>query len=110
MASYTELYIDKGTDFNSTIVLQDDNTNLYQNVDGYVITSSLRRSPLSPNASANLVCTVSDAANGEITLFMDSANTANLKAGRYFFDVKARSTMANTRLLEGVIIVTPSIT
>ena len=113
MAEYLELFIDQGSDFVTTIDLNDDNTNLPQNVSTYTVTSSLRRSLLSPNASSNLICTVTDAANGEITVRMSAANTANLRAGQYFFDVKVRDTNAYyeySRLLEGVIFVTPSIT
>ena len=113
MAEYVELFIDQGSDFFTTINLNDDNTNLPQNVSSYVVTSSMRRSLLSPNASSNLVCTLSDASNGEITIKMSASNTANLRAGQYFFDVKVRDTGAYyeySRLVEGVIFVTPSIT
>ena len=44
MAEYAELYIDKGADFNIIIELNNDDTNLPQNTDGYVVTSQLRRS------------------------------------------------------------------
>jgi hypothetical protein len=110
MTDYVELYIDQGTDFSSSIVLQDDVTDLYQNVSGYVVTSSLRKSLLSQNAAANLVCTITDAANGEITLTMNAANTSNLRPGTYFFDVKTLVNATHTRLVEGIIIVTPGIT
>lgn len=110
MAEYIELYIDQGADFESTIVLEDDVTNLYQNVSGYTVTSSMRRSLLSPNTSGNLVCTVTDAANGEITVSMTAANTANLRLGTHLFDLRTYSTGKYTRLIEGIIIVTPAIT
>ena len=110
MSDYVELYIDQGSDFTSSIVLQDDITDLYQNVSGYVVTSSLRKSLLSQNASANLVCTITDAANGEITLTIDAANTSNLKPGTYFFDVRTLVNSTHSRLIEGIIIVTPGIT
>ena len=113
MAEYVELFIDQGSDFFTTINLNDDNTNLPTNVYSYVVTSSLRRSLLSPNASSNLVCSLSDSANGEILIKMSAANTANLRPGQYFFDVKVNDTSATypyTRLIEGVIFVTPSVT
>jgi hypothetical protein len=110
MAGYTELYIDQGTDFSASIVLQDDDNNLYQNVDGYIITSSMKRSPLSPNTAANLQCSIINSANGEIGIALDAANTANLKTGRYFFDVRSNAANNYTRLIEGIITVTPSIT
>lgn len=113
MAEYVELFIDQGSDFFTTININDDNTNVPTNVGSYIVTSSLRRSLVSPNASSNLVCTISNAQSGEITLKMSAANTAALRPGQYFFDVKVRDTTAlyeYSRLIEGVIFVTPSIT
>lgn len=113
MAEYVELYIDQGSDFDITINLNDDATELAQNLSGYVITSHIRRSLISVNAYASFTCSVTDPSTGEITMSMTAANTANLKPGRYFFDLKLIDTInSNTtsRLIEGVIIVTPSIT
>jgi hypothetical protein len=110
MAEYVELYVDQGSDFTASIVLQDDITDLYQNVDGYVITSSLRRSLLSQNVSGEFQCSITDAANGEMTIYMTAANTANLHIGTHIFDVKMNVDGSISRLLEGLIIVTPSIT
>jgi hypothetical protein len=113
LAEYVELYIDQGTDFSTTINIDDDNTNLPTNIQSYVVTSSMRRSLLSPNASSNLVCSVADAANGTILMEMTAANTSNLRPGTYFFDVRTKDVVNNnfyTRLIEGVIFVTPSVT
>lgn len=111
MAAYVELFIDQGTDFNSVIQLSDDPTNEYINVAGYQITSYLRRSYYSANTSANLICAVTDAANGEITLSLDAAHTANIKAGRYLFDVKIVDTNGHvSRPIEGIVEVLPQVT
>jgi hypothetical protein len=112
MAEYVELYIDQGSDFSTTVNLNDDNTNLPQNVYGYTITSSLRRSLLSPNTAANLTCSVYDSANGEFLISLTAGQTANLRFGSYLFDVKVHDTLGatTTRLIEGVIFVTPSVT
>ena len=112
MAEYVELYIDQGTDFSTTINIEDDTTNLSQNIYGYVVTSSLKRSTLSSNAVANFQCSV-DSNTNYIILTMTSANTANIKAGRYFYDVRVKDTQSGnavSRLIEGVVIVSPSIT
>lgn len=110
MTDYVELYIDQGADFETSIVLQDDVTNLYQNVQNYTVTGTLRRSLISQNASGNLVCSIADAANGEISISMTAANTANLRTGTHLFDIRTYSGGKYDRLLEGIIIVTPSIT
>lgn len=110
MSNYVELFIDQGEDYSTTIVLQDDATNAYQNVAGYVLYSSIRKSTLSENASGNLVCSITDAANGKVTLSMNAANTSNMKPGNYLFDVKYVNGGLTKRLIEGLVIVSPSIT
>lgn len=111
MAEYVELFMDQGTDFSTTISINDDNTNIAVNTGGYVVTSQMRKSLLSANATESFICTVTDAANGEITMFMASANTANIRPGSYFYDVRILDN-ANvvSRLIEGVIFVQPGIT
>ncbi len=113
MSEYVELYIDKGADFYTTIDITDDDTNLPQDLNGYTIRGSLKRSLVSPNASASFVCTTDTAnSNGTIFISMSAANTANLKVGTYFFDILTIANVGNThsRLIEGVVHVTPSIT
>jgi hypothetical protein len=110
MAEYVELYIDQGADFESTLVLEDDVTNLLQNVSSYVVTGTMRRSLLSQNASGILSCAINANATGEILMTMNAANTANLRPGTHLFDVKTFDGSKYNRLIEGIIIVTPSIT
>lgn len=111
MSAYVELYVDQGSTFNNVINLTDDITNTPINILGYNVTSQIKRSYYSANVTANIICSITDAANGEITLSIPAANTANIKAGRYVFDVKTKDT-SNTiaRVLEGIITVTPQVT
>lgn len=110
MAAYVELYMDQGTTFNNVINITDDVTNAAVNIAGYTITSQMRRSYYSANATANIVCTITDAANGEVTLSLAAANTANIRPGRYLFDVKSITTSnVTSRILEGIITVTPQV-
>ena len=111
MAGYVELFIDQGATFNSIINLSDDVTNANLNISSYTVRSQLRRSYYSANTSANLTCTITDAANGQILLSLTAGQTANIKAGRYLFDVQA-ITPANvvSRILEGIVTVTPGVT
>lgn len=111
MAAYIELYLDQGADFNNVINLTDDITNIPVNVAGYIITSQMRRSYYSSNITANITCTITDASNGEIVMSLTSANTSNIKAGRYVFDIKTKDQINTvSRVLEGIITVTPQVT
>jgi hypothetical protein len=111
MAAYVELLIDQGTTFVNTLTINDDVTNNPINIALYSVSSQMRRSYYSANASANLECTITDAANGVITMSMSAANTWNVKPGRYVFDVLALTEAdTHSRLLEGIITVTPGVT
>jgi hypothetical protein len=110
LSSYAEFYIDQGATFSTTITLDDDATGSRLNVVGYTAESQMKRSYYSANASANLICTFTDSANGELTLSLPSGNTSNLTPNKYLFDVKITSgSNTVTRILEGVIVVTPQI-
>lgn len=111
MAAYVELFVDQGATFNNIINLTDDITNASINVSGYTIASQMRRSYYSANATANITCTITNAAQGEIKMSMSANTTANIKAGRYLFDLKTID-LAGTvsRVLEGIITVTPATT
>ena len=85
-------------------------TNLNVNVQGYTVISQLRRSYYSANASANITCSITNAINGEISMTMDANTTANIKAGRYLFDLRITDhDSIVSRVLEGIITVTPGI-
>jgi len=110
MASYVELYMDQGATFNNIIYLNDDSTNANVNLTGYIVRSQMRRSYYSSNVSANIICTITNEANGEITMSLPAANTSNIKAGRYLFDLETVTNGTVVRVLEGTITVTPGVT
>lgn len=108
--SYAELTVDQGSTFESTIDLVTDDGAVI-NVAGYVFTGQIRKSYYSTNPTANLTLAIVDAANGNVKVSISAANTANIKAGRYLYDIKMTDTSNTiTRLVEGVITITPQVT
>ena len=110
MASISNLIIDQGTTYSVTITVNDD-TGSARNLTGYTGRSQMRRSYYT---SANTAFTVSvtNPANGEISITLTAAQTANVKAGRYVYDlelVNANSTTVE-RVVEGVVTVYPEVT
>lgn len=107
--AYAELTLDQGTTFETTIDLtNDDGTAL--NVTNYIFSSQIRKSYYSSNVTANLVVTVTSAANGNVKMSLAAANTANIKAGRYLYDLKMTTPSGVTsRVVEGIITVTPQV-
>jgi hypothetical protein len=70
----------------------------------------LRKSYYSKTANS-FTATITSNANGEITLSMTAANTANLTPGRMLYDllITAPDT-TKTRVVEGIITILPSVT
>jgi hypothetical protein len=110
MAQFIELDLDQGTDFSYDLDLTtDDGTPI--NVTNYTFSSSIKKSYYSTANTATFTITVVNAANGNLRFSIASTITANIKAGRYLFDVKQiDSGNTTSRILEGVIRVNPQIT
>lgn len=109
MAGYVELTIEQGANF-STVINVADAAGVAVNLATYTTASQLRKSYASATANT-FTTTVTDAAEGEITLSMTAANTTLLKAGRYVYDLTTTSSASVvTRVIEGVITVMPSVT
>lgn len=107
---YAELVVDQGTTYESDLdLVNDDGSSI--NVANYVFSGQIRKSYYSSSSTANLTVTVVNAANGNVRLTMNASTTANIKAGRYVYDVKMTDTSNTvTRILEGIITITPQVT
>lgn len=109
MAAFSEIIIEQGATFNTTLNVEDSSgtaINLY----AYTANSQMRKSYYSSTAYT-ITSDVTGTANGEITLSMTAANTALLTAGRYVYDVKITSPgSVVTRVIEGIVTVLPSVT
>lgn len=109
MAAFSEITIEQGATFNSTVNVED----IYgqpTNLSGYTASSMMRKSYYSTSAIV-LSANVSNALQGEISLNISASNTANISAGRYVYDVIINDGANNvTRVVEGIATVLPSVT
>ena len=109
MAAYTEILVEQGATFSTTVNVED-TAGAAINLTSYTAASQMRKSYYSSTYSA-ISSVITGNANGEITLTMTSANTANLAPGRYVFDlVITAPTTIKTRVVEGIIVVSPGVT
>jgi hypothetical protein len=109
VAAYTELNIEKYATFSTTINVEDVNGDAI-NLAGYTAASQIRKSYYSTTANT-LTATITGTANGEITLSMTAANTANLSDGRLLYDlVITAPDGTKTRVVEGIVTVLPGVT
>lgn len=100
------LVIDQGTTFTQVISLTTA-ADVSVNTDVYTARGQIRKHYLS-NSSVSFTTAL---ANGDLTLSLTPAQTANIVAGRYVYDVELVDTSNNvTRLLEGIVTITPEVT
>ena len=116
MATYSNIFIDQGSDFTATIDL-DNVTGGDATITGYSGAGRVRKTyNLSPaNASFTIVGSSSNAAtftsaDKGIKITLSATSTTSLNAGRYVYDVEIRSGSSVIRVLEGQVEVTPRVT
>ena len=110
MAGYAELFVDQFSDY-STIITLTNSDGSFTNLSGYSVVSQIRSSYSTQNSTANLTCTITDAANGNITISLPANVSANISPGRYFYDVRTMSPAgANTRILQGILELSADVT
>ena len=112
-AAYQDQYLEKGTTFNAQLTLTDDTGTPY-NLNGFIVESEARLSYYSANVAIEFETSIPDADNGIIILSANSATTANVYAGpvhKLVYDVILTDTGNGnvTRVLEGQIFVSPSV-
>ena len=107
MATKANLVIDQGTTFLVDLNLTDENGDTL-NLHGYSVDAQIRKWYTSTN-SVSFTATV-NADVGIITLQLSANQTANLVSGRYVYDVEIDSGSAVSRVVEGIVTVTPAVT
>lgn len=109
-AAYTNLYLEQGTTFTSSITIDDVYGDVFD-LTGYTAYSQIRKSYYSANPTGTFNTTI-NIGQGTITLEMAANVTANIAPGRYVYDTIITDPVHNitTRVLEGIIEVSPRVT
>jgi hypothetical protein len=108
MATKANLVIDQGTTFSTDLTLTDENGDAL-NLNGYSANSQVRKWYTSSNAAA-VFTTFINVDSSIITLSLTANQTNNLVAGRYVYDVELNNGSTTSRIVEGIITVTPQVT
>jgi DUF4097 and DUF4098 domain-containing protein YvlB len=108
MATKANIIIDQGTTFSTVINLTDENGDPI-NLTGYTGDAQMRKHYTSSNSQSFSISLGST--SGTVALSLTANQTANLTPGRYVYDVEVRSS-ANvvSRIVEGIVTVTPEVT
>jgi hypothetical protein len=108
MATFSNLFLDQGSNFNTTIDLSDTPNLVLTN---YTAAGKVAKS-YDGTAKATFSASVDSTAK-TVSISLTAAQTAALKPGRYVYDViivSPSSPKVITRVLEGQIDVTPGVT
>jgi hypothetical protein len=108
MATTKNLVIDKGTTFTEYISYLDNSKNPIS-LQGYTVAGQMRRSFYTANA-ITFTASIVDAANGNVKISLTALQSANIKDGRYVYDVEATSNTTVKRIIEGLVTVYPGVT
>jgi hypothetical protein len=108
MATKSNLVIDQGSTFSADLTLTDENGDTLL-LAGYTANSQMRKWYTSSNPSATFTTAV-NAELGVITLSLTANQTSNLVAGRYVYDVEINDGAEISRIVEGIVTVTPQVT
>ena len=108
MATKANLVIDQGSTFSSDLSLTDENGDPLV-LDGYTANSQIRRWYSSTNAAATFTTSI-NTSSAVITLTLTANQTSSLVAGRYVYDVEISDGTEVSRIVEGIVTVTPQVT
>ena len=108
MAIYSNITIDQGSDFNTQVTVEDATGN-DADLTGYIAAGQIRKTHTSSTAY-DLVCVVTYPAQGIVQVSMPNSITETIKPGRYVYDVEIKKDNIVTRIVEGQVEVTPSVT
>lgn len=109
MAIKANLVIDQGTDFSAAVNIEDEDGNVFA-LAGYEARAQMRKNYASSTAT-DFDATIDSQVDGQINLSMNNSVTSALEPGRYLYDVEIDSATGTvTRVVEGIVTVTPGIT
>ena len=109
MATQSNLYVDQGSTY-SNIITVTSSTGSALDLTDYSVASQMRKSHKS-STYHSFTASVYDATNGKIRLQLTDEQSGAIPEGRWLYDVEIESPSGSrTRVLEGVVTVTPEIT
>lgn len=108
MASKANITIDQGTTFSTDLNLTDEYGDGLD-LSGYTANSQMRKWYTSSNAAATFTAVV-NTQTAAVTLSLTANQTGSITAGRYVYDVEITNGTTTSRIVEGIVTVTPQVT
>jgi len=109
LSDFVEIQIEAGATFSTEVTVNDANGDP-KNLTGYSVRSQLRKSYYSTTAT-DFEISITEPLEGIIEMGISAANTSNIRAGRYVYDVEIEDSQnVVTRIFEGIATVLPGVT
>jgi hypothetical protein len=108
MATKANLVIDQGSTFSTELTLNDEYGDPL-NLAGYTANSQIRKWYTSVNATATFSTSV-NTVSGTVSLSLTANQTSSITSGRYVYDVEISNGSSVSRIVEGIVTVTPQVT
>jgi len=109
MATISNIFIDQGADFSTTVTIND-SAGEALDLSGYTALGQIRKTYASTTATSFTSTFDSDRTTGKITISLTDTETATLEEGRYVYDLLiTASDGTKTRVVEGHAVVNPSV-
>ena len=107
----SNLVINTGATFTQKFTLENVASNSALELSGFGVKSEMRKHSASVAAAATFAASISDPAAGIVQVGLTSTTTADLKPGRYVYDVIVSDTAGEvTRVVEGSVLVRQGVT
>ncbi len=108
--SISNLYIDQGSDYSTTITIKDSNGSIIDLTDHTVI-SQIRKTYSSGTSTVFNTTVDVPSTSGKLTLSLTNVQTLNIIAGIYVYDVVILNTTSGikSRVSEGSIVISPGV-
>ena len=113
MATAQNIEIDQDSDYSKTFTAKDDTgTVIDLTTAPSTLTAQIRKSYASTAATTFTATVTAAVTTGEYTLELTDVQTAAMERGRHVYDVvqTVTSTENKTRIMEGIAVVSPSVT
>ena len=109
MAAIANLYVDQGATFSTSVLVKNDDGSAFD-LTGYSVAAQIRKS-YSSSTAVDFTASVADPATaGQINLSLTATQTGTLEEGRYVYDVEVTSGVTVTRVIEGLVTISPQVT
>lgn len=107
MAQKANLVVDQGSEFSTTIDVTDEDGNAID-LSTFTSAGQIRKHYTS---LTSVSFTTTSTASGILTISLGSNTSDQMEPGRYVYDVELTSNTGSvTRILEGIVTITPSVT